>query len=222
MIFIIDFDGTLSPEDTVDKLLEHYADPLWEELESEWLDGNISALQCMQQQIGLVRADHITLRNFFQTIKLDPHFRSFWNHVREFAQLAIVSDGLDYAIKAALRGAGLNGLTVFANQLSFVSDDRLELSFPYRNADCSSGNGVCKCAIARQMAGQHGGGPIVLVGDGKSDACLAGIADIVFAKNSLIKHCENEGIPHIAFTDFSEVLDVVKAWQMEIPHMALA
>ncbi len=221
MIFIIDFDGTLSPEDTVDKLLEHHADPLWQELESDWLGGRISALECMREQVALVRADRIALGKFFQDIRLDPHFSAFWQYVREFAGLAVVSDGLDYGIKAALRGAGLSGFPVFANQLDFVAPDRLSLSFPYQNADCRSGNGVCKCAIARQMAVQHGG-PIVLIGDGKSDACLAGIADIVFAKSSLIKHCEDQGISPIAFEDFSDVLSIVKTWPLDLPRAAIA
>lgn len=221
MIFIIDFDGTLSPDDTVDKLLENHADPAWEDLERDWLAGRISALECMRDQIGLVRADRIRLEKFFQGIKVDPHFRTFWRHVREFAEVAIVSDGLDHAIKVALQGANLSALPVFANQLSFVAPDSLSLSFPHRKNDCRGGNGVCKCAIATQLAQTHGG-PVILVGDGKSDACLAGMADTVFAKGSLIKHCESERIPYIGFNDFSEVLDVVKTWPVDTALTALA
>jgi 2,3-diketo-5-methylthio-1-phosphopentane phosphatase len=220
MIFVIDFDGTLATEDTVDQLLEHYADPLWEELEEDWLAGRISALECMRDQVGLVRADLVTLGKFFQSIQLDPHFLAFWRYAREFAQVAIVSDGLDYAIQTALRVSDLDGLPVFANQLNFIAPDRLELTFPHRQADCRGGNGVCKCAIARQLAATHGG-PVILVGDGKSDACLAGIADTVFAKSSLVRHCEDQGIPYIGFADFSEVLDVVKSWPLETSHEAI-
>ncbi|HZX29962.1 MAG TPA: HAD-IB family phosphatase [Rhodocyclaceae bacterium] len=211
MIFILDFDGTLATEDTVDQLLEHHADPAWQDLEADWLDGRISALECMQAQVRLVRGDHITLGNFFRTIRLDPHFAAFRKHVGAFAHLAVVSDGLDFAIHTALRHAGVDNLPVYANQLHFVSPDRLELTFPHRNAECGGGNGVCKCAIARQLAARHGG-PIVLVGDGKSDACLAGIADVVFAKGSLIGHCEARGIPHTPIRDFGDVLNAVREW----------
>lgn len=211
MIFVLDFDGTLATEDTVDQLLEHHADPSWRELEADWLDGRISALECMQSQVRLVCADHITLGNFFRHIRLDPHFGAFRRHVGQFAHLAVVSDGLDFAIQTALRHAGHDDLPIFANQLHFVSPDRLELTFPHRHADCSGGNGVCKCAIARQLAARHGG-PVVLVGDGKSDACLAGEADIVFAKGSLIRHCETLGLPYTPFEHFGDVLQAVRAW----------
>lgn len=221
MIFIIDFDGTLATEDTVDTLLEHYAPPRWEELEADWLEGRISALECMREQIALVRADRITLGRFFQRIQLDSHFLDFWQHIRKFATAAVVSDGLDYAIQAALKGASLGDLPVFANQLNFVSPDRLELTFPHRQADCRGGNGVCKCAIAKQLAKCHGG-PVVLVGDGKSDTCLAGVADVVFAKSSLLRHCAKQGIPYIEFENFSDVLNVVKTWAQDTSVKVIA
>ena len=36
MLFVVDFDGTISKRDTIDQLLEKFADPSWEELEKEW------------------------------------------------------------------------------------------------------------------------------------------------------------------------------------------
>ena len=49
MLFVVDFDGTLSVRDTVDAMLEQFADPSWEDVEKEWLDGHITAVQCMQK-----------------------------------------------------------------------------------------------------------------------------------------------------------------------------
>ena len=58
------------------------------------------------------------------------------------------------------------------------------------------------------------GGPVILVGDGKSDYCLAKHADIVFAKGKLITHCEQENIPFHRFQTFAEVLKLVKQWDV--------
>lgn len=66
------------------------------------------------------------------------------------------------------------------------------------------------------------GGPVVLVSDDKSDACLAAEADFVFAKSSLIKHCEVRGIPHTPFASFEDVLRVVSTWDIAQPHTASA
>jgi len=47
MLFLVDFDGTVAPTDTVDALLERFADPEWRRLEERWVRGEISSRQCM-------------------------------------------------------------------------------------------------------------------------------------------------------------------------------
>ena len=74
MLFVIDFDGTLSVGDTVDAMLERFADDSWQDLEAEWLKGNISAIECMKQQLDLVKVDQVTLEKFFRGIQLDASF----------------------------------------------------------------------------------------------------------------------------------------------------
>ncbi len=85
---------------------------------------------------------------------------------------------------------------------------------PTCNKVAEAGNGTCKCAIAQKLSVQSGG-PVVLIGDGKSDACLAAEADVVFAKGSLIKHCESNGIAHHRFQTFADVLAQVKKWPQD-------
>lgn len=216
LLFVIDFDGTLSTKDTVDSLLEHFAPETWRDLEEAWLAGRINAQQCMQAQLRLVEATPDIVEDFFRQIQLDAHFKDFLAHVESFAEVAVISDGLDHAIHVALENNGLNALPVYANRLRFVPPNRLDLEFPFLNADCAVGNGVCKCAIARTMASRCGG-PIVLVGDGKSDACLAHKADVVFAKGSLIRYCVNNNIPHIPFDNFADVLTAVQTWETPCP-----
>ncbi len=214
MLFVVDFDGTLSVRDTVDAMLENFADPEWAEVEQEWLDGHITAVQCMQKQLRMVQADNVTLETFFRGIQLDASFLPFYKHVSQFAQVAVVSDGLDHAIKVALKNADFPEMPVYANKLHFVPDG-IDISWPHKNPECRGGNGVCKCAVAGSLAGDR---RVVLVGDGKSDACLAKAADVVFAKGSLIKYCEQNGIPHIKFQTFADVLTRVKTWPQDAPQ----
>jgi 2-hydroxy-3-keto-5-methylthiopentenyl-1-phosphate phosphatase len=219
MLFVIDFDGTLSVKDTIDDMLEHFADPSWENVEQSWLAGDITAVECMTQQIRMVRADNITLENFFRGIQLDATFVPFYKHISQFAQVAIVSDGLDHAVKIAMRNAAMPDIPVYANHLHFVPNG-IDISFPNKVEGCAGGNGTCKCAIARNLS-QDSLGPVILVGDGKSDACLAGRADIVFAKGSLIKYCEKNNITHFKFQTFADVLNKVKAWPKEAPMQTM-
>jgi len=210
MLFVVDFDGTLACNDSVDKMLELYADPSWREIENEWIGGAITAVECMQCQLRLVKADRLTLETFFRGIQLDASFLPFLRHVQAFATVAIVSDGLDHAIATAVRNADFPRLPIYANHLHFLPNG-IDISYPHRDASCVAGNGVCKCAVADALAAESGR-PIVLIGDGKSDACLAGQADVVFAKGSLVDHCMREGISFHRFQTFADVLRMVRKW----------
>ena len=45
----------------------------------------------------------------------------------------------------------------------------------------------------------------ILIGDGRSDYCAAGVVDLVFAKAGLREHCQANGIVHLPYADFAEV-----------------
>lgn len=213
MLFIVDFDGTISVTDTIDAMLEKFADPSWQDIEQAWLDGKITAVECMARQIDMVKADHMALENFFRGIQLDASFLPFYKHVTQFAKLVIASDGLDHAIKVAMRNTGWPEIPVYSNHLNFVPQG-IKITYPLRKDDCTGGNGMCKCAVAKSLA-VDALGPIVLIGDGKSDACISGMANIVFAKGSLIKHCEKNQIKHHKFQTFADVLAIIKQWPIE-------
>lgn len=212
MLFIIDFDGTVAPADTVDALLDQFADPEWQRIEQEWVAGRINSRECMAAQLALVAAERPVLESFLRSVPIDPAFAAFVRHATTFADLAIVSDGLDYPIRHALEGLRTPPLPIFANRLGFRPGG-LELSFPYADAACSVKSGLCKCAVTRAVdAGR--GLTTVLIGDGRSDQCIARRADYVFAKGSLIRFCETEQIPYIPFESFSDVLAIVKGWNI--------
>src|SRR5947209_10387247 len=135
MLFIIDFDGTVAPTDTVDALLEKFADRDWLRIEQEWVDGKINSRQCMAAQLALISADEQTLRTFLESVMIDPAFAEFVRHVSPFADLAIVSDGLDYPIVHAMRRLGLS-VPVFANRTEFRRRG-VGISFPFSTASCT-------------------------------------------------------------------------------------
>lgn len=207
LLFIIDFDGTIAPTDTVDALLERFADSEWRRIEEEWSRGTISSRQCMASQIALVRGEHADLKEFLHSVRIDPSFVMFVRYAREFADLAVVSDGLDDPIRRALHDLGV---PIFANRMAFRPGG-LSISFPYFDSACAVASGVCKCAVARRLdAGR--GLTTILIGDGRSDFCLARSVDYVLAKGTLRRLCEAENIIHTPFETFGDVLTIVRGW----------
>ncbi|MDB5972576.1 MAG: phosphoserine phosphatase [Hydrocarboniphaga sp.] len=202
-IVICDFDGTISDVDVTDALLERFALPEWEAIESEWKASLISARECMARQVKLLRVTRPELEAFLDTIDIDAGFRQFIQECRSRRlPVRVVSDGLDCVIRSILRRHNLSQLSVTANQLITTGRNTYELQFPNSRVDCTAASGTCKCANAEQESRDR---RVLLIGDGRSDFCLAHNADFVFSKNKLSEYCESMGIPHRDFSGFSDM-----------------
>lgn len=214
---IVDFDGTITLQDTADQLLERFADPRWQEIEEEWLAGLIGSRECMARQIDLVRMTPDALDRFAADVAIDWSFKSFVRLCeRREIRLTIASDGLDRIIRAVLTRAGLSHLPVVANRLVWRGDDRWQLESPHARGDCRSASGTCKCAAA--SCGHHG--LTLVVGDGRSDQCVAEEADFVFAKGKLADHCRARNLPHRPITDFAEAAAFMEDLLAQAPEPA--
>ena len=54
--FFIDFDGTITLEDVVDRVLDRFASGEWKKVEREWVEGKIGSRECLSRQMSLVSA----------------------------------------------------------------------------------------------------------------------------------------------------------------------
>jgi 2-hydroxy-3-keto-5-methylthiopentenyl-1-phosphate phosphatase len=204
----VDFDGTIAPSDTTDLLLERFADPSWEAVEEEWKAGRIGSRECLVRQINLVRATPSQFDTFVAGIELDPGFQGFVDLCRAGGHdITVVSDGLDRTVDSVLARFGLM-LPHFANHLEWLGGDRWRLTFPHARSDCRALSGNCKCQFAEAAVGKAR----IVVGDGRSDFCVAGGADLVLAKGPLARHCRAENLPYFAFQSFTEATDLLTRW----------
>lgn len=199
----IDFDGTIAIPDTTDLILERFADSDWMEVESLWKAGFIGSRECMARQVSMIRATEAEMDDFIAAVKVDAGFSAFIADCKaRKLPVKIVSDGLDRVVKAVLARIGHADLPVAANALSYLGDSRWQLTAPFANEGCRSASGTCKCAVA--ASAPPGYGLKLLIGDGRSDQCLAEEADFVLAKDALVRHCQDNALPHLAFTGFDE------------------
>ncbi len=205
---LVDFDGTIAAVDTTDLLLETFAQAGWEAIEEQWKAGEIGSRECMLRQIDLIRASPEVLDSFVAGLEIDPDFPAFVALCQsEGLDVVVVSDGLDRTVGAVLARHGLD-LPYFANQLEWLGGERWRLGFPHARGDCRSLAGNCKCRFADAPTGTVR----VVVGDGRSDFCVAGGAEMVLAKGALAAHCASNGIAHLPIQSFGEALPLFKAW----------
>lgn len=204
----VDFDGTIMQRDTTDVLLERFAMPEWHAAEEEWTAGRIGSRECMARQIALLRATPADLEAAVAGLEIDAGFPGFLADCRELGVgVTIVSDGLDLVIRSTLRRHGLD-VPYFANHLVFDGGDRWHLEFPNARPTCAAASGHCKCARTEAHADKL----VVVIGDGRSDFCIAGRADLVLAKFKLIEECRAAGLSHIPFRGFHEATDLLQGW----------
>ncbi len=201
-----DFDGTIATVDTTDALLEAYADPLWREHEAAWTSGQIGSRACLERQVELLHVADDELDAAIDGFAIDPAFPGFvdWCAARGWP-VRVVSDGFARVIRHVLDRHGLGHVAVRANEIERRGRGRSAARFPWARPECRADAGLCKCAAVRRQVGDDDA-TVVYVGDGRSDACAAtAVADLVYAKTALARHCREHSHPYVPFETFADV-----------------
>ncbi|MBF0565253.1 MAG: MtnX-like HAD-IB family phosphatase [Nitrospirae bacterium] len=199
----IDFDGTVTYADVTDAILKAFAGPGWEEIEDAWQKGLIGSGRCLTGQMALVDATGDELLDFVDSFELRPGFTDFLGTLKALSiPFGIVSDGFEVVIRRILSKTGFDDVPVYANGLTTVKG-RMVPVFPNSARGCPSG--TCKCKVVDKSGA---GLPVIHIGDGRSDFCVAQKASLVFCRGALLSHCESSGILHHPFNDF---FDIAKA-----------
>lgn len=212
MNIFIDFDGTITKTDTTDRLLEQFAQGDFNQIEQDWLCGRISSKECMQTQYDMIQGLESEIRYELEHVEIDPGFIDFCRLMQNKANLIIVSDGIDYPIEYLLKKHGLL-LPYYANHFSFLKEG-VAISFPFEVKQCKSKCGLCKCHIFHEQQ-FNDSRKSILIGNGKSDVCLAHQVDFVFAKEYLLTYCQQHQIKHFGFTNFGDLESLFKCLELE-------
>jgi 2-hydroxy-3-keto-5-methylthiopentenyl-1-phosphate phosphatase len=211
----IDFDGTISKDDVIDRILEEFADARWQESERRWVSGEIGSRQCLTEQLALVRATPEALTGLIDSIQLDEGLQALLSKCADSRlRVHIVSDGLDLYISRLLqRHFAEHSVsfvpTVWANRLQQTGPDTWGIEFPFFRRQCPHGCATCKPAVMREV--HQMAVPSIYIGDGLSDRFAAKSADLVFAKDKLKIFCTENAINHIDYSDLFDVTDIITA-----------
>ncbi len=60
----------------------------------------------------------------------------------------------------------------------------------------------------------------MLIGDGRSDFCLAHAAELVIAKGALARYCAERRLRSVTITDLFEAADALECWNRKAGHIA--
>ncbi|MDX6510840.1 MAG: 2-hydroxy-3-keto-5-methylthiopentenyl-phosphate phosphatase [Gaiellaceae bacterium] len=190
MIVVLDWDGTVTEQDTLTMALEHFGQQeLYDRAEEGLQAGELDLRGCMDLEFSGMRASLDEVVAFVvERARLRPGFADF---ARRFRPL-ILSSSFEETIRPVLRREGLE-LEVVANSVEAGPEGWRVL---WRDETlCATCGEACKRASLPA-------GEVVYVGDGWSDRCAALAADRVFARDGLAAYLDEQGAAYEPFTDF--------------------
>jgi len=204
-LILCDFDGTASPLDVGNRLLERFAGDGWEEIDRDYCAGRIGSRAAYTKIAPLFRGTRAEMLEYVLAMAtLDRNFAVFYHLCGQNGiDVKIVSDGLDFYIEALLVRHGLAQMEYFANRAVFEGDERVSFAFPGASEDCGR-CGNCKRAILNRCRPTYS--RIIYIGDSYSDVCPAKDADLVFAKTILYERHSDNGNNCIYFENFDDVI----------------
>jgi 2-hydroxy-3-keto-5-methylthiopentenyl-1-phosphate phosphatase len=205
---VVDFDGTLAVQDVGDLVaIELGGRAEWLAAEDEFKVGAIDFRTLLEKIFAPVRAPAHEIAAFARArAELRAGFATFAARLHAAARpLVVCSAGLDVYIDAVLErlpAPVAAHISVRANR-ALCSPEGMRVEFPGAGRGCAA-CGSCKAPVVEDL--QAAGWRVVYCGDGRSDLCGARVADVVFARGSLVRYCVAEGLAHVPFESFDEVL----------------
>lgn len=204
-----DFDGTVSTIDMGYEILNRFTHESWKEIDKAYCAGEIGSKIAYSSVAQLFRGTKAQMMEFIHNNEsLDDYFPGFYRFCKDMGfDVKIISDGLDFYIKAVLSKHSLEEIEFFSNVLVFDCAERVTIDFPEANIKCNR-CGTCKSSILKNLRPKYN--RIIYIGDGHSDVCASKHADFIFAKGILFDSCQKNGTICIRFENFGDVHERIK------------
>lgn len=206
----IDFDGTITEKDTIISIMEKFAAEGWEPLKAQTLSRQISVKKGVGGMFSLVESNRLNeiVSYVTRTTKIREGFGEFIQFCSDHQiDYKVLSGGLDFYIYPLI-GKLVPEEKILCNYGDF-SKTNIQIMWkypcdPYCHLDC----GICKASLIRTYdPSRHSR---ILIGDSVTDFGAAAISDMVIGRDSLLVECQTMGIPVVPFTNFFDVVNIIK------------
>jgi 2-hydroxy-3-keto-5-methylthiopentenyl-1-phosphate phosphatase len=199
-----DFDGTITERDVSFLLLDAFAQGDWRQVLRKYKEHKISVGEFNTKVFAMVKADKARLlEELTGKVTVRTGFQELVNYcLKKDFRLVIVSNGLDFYIKAVLKNVGFKNIEIHAAQASF---HREGMEVHYVGPDGKRVDDGVKEAYIQSFLKL--GYKVIYIGNGDSDVAPAKYAHRVFATGDLLAHCKENKLDCKPFENF---LDVVR------------
>ena len=134
-LVISDFDGTICTVNVGNKVLSRFTNKSWNDIDRENVQGSIGSREAYSRIAPLMAANAMRLNAYvLKLAKIDPFFARFYRIAKKKGvDVKIVSDGLDFYIRAIMEKYRLGEIEYFSNTVVFGQNDSLAFNFPQAN-----------------------------------------------------------------------------------------
>lgn len=199
----VDFDGTITVQDVGNLFLSKFGNEEQAlKFVAKWKRGELSGRDLTLKEAEYVRVSKDAALKYVEGFEIDLTFKDFVSYCKTNSiELTVLSDGLDFYIERIFESNKIFTVPFYSNHAIFEGGG-VRVEFPYLS-DCTK-CGNCK---GYQILTRTGVDDVVVyIGNGFSDRCAVQYADVVFAKDDLLKYCEANNITFFPFDDFDDVI----------------
>jgi HAD superfamily phosphoserine phosphatase-like hydrolase len=199
---VLDFDGTVTQEDMLDRVCREFGDPtVYAEVEAAFDRGEIRLVDDIERKLASVRAPLDDVVEWLRAeSRLRPGLADLVSLARSRgARVVIVTSSFHELVEPVL-GELADQVELVANRLEPRPGGwRMRFVFGGRCGTCGE---PCKRALVHAL----GASDVTYVGDGYSDRCAAQTAGRIFATAGLARYLDDVGVAYEPYRDFHDVV----------------
>ncbi|MFW6080470.1 MAG: HAD-IB family phosphatase [Desulfosalsimonas sp.] len=198
-----DFDGTITAQESLQAVFEHFLPDKWQDMKAKLVSGSVTLRSGVREMLESIPSRRYPeVLSFVRQIPLRPGFEEFLNFLDQNGiTFVIVSGGVRGMVEAGLGSLIERVSRVFAAD---VDDSGLYLKVH------SEFEGGSELVAKVEVMNLFDADPRIVIGDGMTDYNMARSGDLVFARGSLARYLEKEGLEWIGWDDFNDIGNELK------------
>jgi 2,3-diketo-5-methylthio-1-phosphopentane phosphatase len=202
-----DFDGTISKRDVWINSLGKFINDTeqFETICEEFNAEKINAREANERLLELIENfSYEKFNEYLNSEEIDEYFKDFIEYcIEKDHEVIIVSGGYEYYIDFILKKEHID-MKFFGCELKKSENKKLSSVYLYTDEHCQICE-TCKRNILLNNTNDLDNEVSVYIGDGISDQCVSGFADIVFAKGKLASYCWKNNITYFEYKNFLDI-----------------
>ncbi len=200
-IMFIDFDGTITKQETLDGSMKLTIDPdLYKEKHREMLNGKITLSEALHIGFETVPSSKLPIiMDFVRTVPVREGFMELLTTMKEMKiPVIVISGGLKPYIEEKLEPYKDLILDIYSVDLD-CTGEYMRLVSEYEEA----GEIMQKTKVMAKYDYEYA----ICVGDSYTDFRMARASQLVFARDVLVEFLEKQSIPYEPWDDFYDIRD---------------